>query len=414
MKRWGLVVVVVVLGASGIFQAPALAQSSPASSQVIVQNSINNIGTVDDSSAPGTWPTPLDGLDFRYNSASGWSFPGTVWTEVQQTSAAGARPEVTSNSSDTSSVGDRPSRMDPGDPGSTQAFVGVDAASTTIGPVDAALAPLGTPLQAQFPAVAAPLQAQASSPVAAPLQAQASPTAAPPQAQSYTNTLQFVYWPAAVTASVQQGNGTWNTGFYGLDYRLESTQSHWGLHLDAVTGSEGSWALSGTSLGSLPLSGNDTIWTADVTYHWYLVDSATQTQYIVGIFAGYEGRSENFSTSAFGVSGSSSGARIGLEGVFPFASGWALNLSVAYEPSDAWTGSVFSGLGTGGNASASVTGTGWDYLASVQYTTASQWIFSVGYWWSQDSLGALSVGGVGVCPCSVTWSGPFLTIGKQF
>ena len=152
-------------------------------------------------------------------------------------------------------------------------------------------------------------------------------------------------------------------------------------------------------------------------YRWYFVDPTADKTYMFGLFTGYGGRSINLNTNSLGlgsVSGSSNGIRFGLEGAFQIADGWAINASVAYEPSDTLVGSLFNGFGTGANGSVSTTGQGWDYLANVSYTTPSQWVFTLGYWWSQDNLGPASVNGVGVCPCSVTWQGPYLTVGKQF
>ena len=214
-----------------------------------------------------------------------------------------------------------------------------------------------------------------------------------------------------------QGNASWTDNLFGLDYRLQA-QSNWGIHLVGVTGSEGSYAVNGTALIGVPLSGNDALWSADVFYRWYLFDAAANQSYMLGVFTGYGGRSVNLNTNSLGqgsVSGSSNGIRFGVEGAFPFKNGWAINASVSYEPSDTLTGSLFNALGTNTSGSVSATGQGWDYVASVSYTTTSDWVFTLGYWWSQDNLGpASNANNVGVCPCSVTWQGPYLQVGKQF
>ncbi len=73
-------------------------------------------------------------------------------------------------------------------------------------------------------------------------------------------------WPASATVSEVGGNATLNVPpLYGFDYRLDSP-SHWGLHLNAVTGT---LAASGTtSSGSFSLSGTDTIWSGVSPTRW--------------------------------------------------------------------------------------------------------------------------------------------------
>jgi len=453
----------VALGASGIIQTPAHAQSSPGSSAVAsavlggfevlptpaqtpsasapspvrVQGAHGTAAgtvTVGGSFGTRTAAAPVSGLDFGYESESGWGFAGTVWTGDRQPQQAGSSLSgLSADVSDTRTAADQTYAANaalragaPGGVDATTPLAGVGAVGSTIDPLGAADSPENASLEAEWSPTASPLEAQ-SLPLGTPMQAQTPAATTPQQAQSsgtataspamtFTNTVQVIYWMPSVTASVVQGSSGWSDNLFGLDYRLEA-QNHWGIHLVGVTGSENAYTLNGTSLASLPLSGNDALWSADLFYRWYFVDPTADKTYMFGLFTGYGGRSINLNTNSLGlgsVSGSSNGIRFGAEGAFQIADGWAINLSVAYEPSDTLVGSLFNAFGAGANGSVSATGQGWDYVANVSYTTASQWVFTLGYWWSQDNLGPASVNGVGVCPCSVTWQGPYLTVGKQF
>ncbi len=424
-----------MLGGFEVVPTPAQTPSSPTPSPVVVREARGTTaGTVTVSASSGSTAAavPVPGLEFGYDSVSGWGFAGTVWTDNRQTQTTGS--SLSGLSAGTNGMGAAADRayavnpalrpIEPGAVDATAPLAGVGADESTIGPLGTVGSPDSASLEAEWSPTASPLEAQ-SLPVGTPMQAQTPTT--PQQAQSsgtatatpamtFTNTVQAIYWMPSVTASVVQGSSGWSDNLFGLDYRLEA-QSHWGIHLVGVTGNENGYTLNGTSLASLPLSGNDALWSADLFYRWYFVDPTVDKTYMFGLFTGYGGRSINLNTNALGlgsVSGSSNGIRFGLEGAFQITDGWAINASVAYEPSDTLVGSLFNAFGAGANGSVSATGQGWDYLASVSYTTPSQWVFTLGYWWSQDNLGPASVNGVGVCPCSVTWQGPYLTVGKQF
>ncbi len=241
-----------------------------------------------------------------------------------------------------------------------------DGVASASAPLEAQRSPTTSPLEAQSLPVGTPMQAQ-TPPTRQ--QAQSSRTATATPATTFTNTVQVIYWMPSVTASVVQGSAGWSDNLFGLDYRLEA-QSHWGIHLVGVTGNENGYTLNGTSLASLPLSGNDALWSADLFYRWYFVDPTADKTYMFGLFTGYGGRSINLNTNALGlgsVSGSSNGIRFGLEGAF----------QISRRLGDQRQRSVRAVRHPGGQPvqrvrgrrerSVSATGQRWDYLASVSY-----------------------------------------------
>lgn len=239
-----------------------------------------------------------------------------------------------------------------------------------------------------------------------------------------TYTVQGVYWPA--TAEFGWTGGTvagWTTQFYGLDFRVD-TQSHWGFHLNAVTGNPGSPTVLGTSSG-VSLSGTDTIWSADIAYLWS-VPSHTDAALIntLRVFAGYGDAKTTLNLGNLGglrlgansatMSLETTGVRVGFDVSAPLSSGspWSVNFGGAYWPSVTTTGTALvPGVGA---SSVSVPGTGYDWTASIRYTTSARWNVEVGYRFIQERQNALTVAGVTLCPCHTQWSGPFGAIGMNF
>jgi hypothetical protein len=221
-------------------------------------------------------------------------------------------------------------------------------------------------------------------------------------AQSGTSTLQIVYWFPSQTFSfggVLSGvSASWSTPMYGLDYRLD-LPSRWGLHLNALTGTENNLTFAGAPF---PGSFTDTIWSADLTYRWDLPVQSASAPAQVHVFAGYGGAKTGSLPST------SNGVRLGADGSFPFAAGWSLNGLVAYEPSNnvTITPTPFPSL--------SATTTAWEYAASVRYTAPSGWDVEGGYRWRQENVSSLTVSGAAICPCTQQWSGFFLQGGYTF
>jgi hypothetical protein len=245
-----------------------------------------------------------------------------------------------------------------------------------------------------------------------------------------TYTLQGVYWPtsAELTTSLPgAGNlASWNTPFIGIDFRVD-TQWHWGIHLNGMTGSQGSWTFLGTSSPGLSLSGTDTIWSADVSYAF--TEPEPDNPFLTStlrVFAGYGSADSSLTignlrpvaqmldinSSSAAISMDSTGVRVGVDFSYPFESGWSLNAGVAYSPWITTTGTaLITDLGT---RSISVAGTAWDWSASMQYNAPGHWNIAIGYRFVKDNQGMLSVSGTSVCPCQTQWQGPFAALGVDF
>jgi hypothetical protein len=239
-----------------------------------------------------------------------------------------------------------------------------------------------------------------------------------------TYTVQGIYWPTNsefVTQLPANGGSTetWNTGTYGIDFRVD-TLAHWGLHINAMTGSQGSGTFLGTSGGGLSFNGTDTLWSADVSYQWVrpVPDNPTK----VSTFRGFIGWGDTkastslsnltalgFAFNSATLTVESSGARVGFDFTYPFPSGWSLDAGLTYYPSTNTTGTV---VGPGIGASAlSAGGTGWDGSGGLRYTGTGGWNVEVGYRYVRQNQNALSVAGVPVCPCHTQWQGPYVGLG---
>ncbi len=241
------------------------------------------------------------------------------------------------------------------------------------------------------------------------------------QAPAVTFTIQGVYWPTNSEFFSQPAGGvleTWNSQLYGIDFRVD-TRSHWGIHLNGMTGNESNWAFGGAAPVGLSLSGTDTIWSADVSYLVQQPLPENPLQLVTfRAFVGYgEAKGSLFAPNLLGLGPASltvdsTGLRAGFDFSYPFAaSGWSLNAGVAYKPSESTT---VSGTAGGTTQSVSVGGTGWDGQASVRYTSAGHWNVEVGYRYVREQQDALSISGVAVCPCHTQWQGPFVAAGVSF
>ncbi len=205
-------------------------------------------------------------------------------------------------------------------------------------------------------------------------------------------TVKLIYWPANITGSTSAGTfTTWNTGFFGVDYRVE-TQARWGFHLLYVGGSQSAW----TGILAGATSGNDSNWSADVSYR-FPTPMATARGFLgYGSYSSGTNINPRFTASGF---------RIGADATFPLGtSNWSLNGSVAYSPSN-------STSSTASTVSASDTAT--DYSVSLQYTSASKWNVEVGYRGLNVGTGVLA----GFCTpaaCNFQSTGFFVTVGRTF
>jgi hypothetical protein len=242
-----------------------------------------------------------------------------------------------------------------------------------------------------------------------------------------TFTIEGIYWPATaqlVTALPTNG-GTilnWNAAMYGLDLRFD-TRSHWGIHLNGVTGNQGSWSYLGTPAGELSLTGTDTIWSADVSYTWQ--QPLPENGLLFSTFRAFLGwgdakasttlgnlQTRGFAFNSATLSEDSGGVRVGFDASYPFSSGWSIDGGVAYFPSTTTTGTVVAP--SVGASTFSVGGTGWDAAGGIRYTSPSHWTAEVGYRVVKQNQNAFSASGIALCPCSNQWSGPYVEAGVSF
>ncbi len=220
------------------------------------------------------------------------------------------------------------------------------------------------------------------------------------------HTIKLTYWPTYMTASTSLGGGyaSWDTGFWGLDYRLDS-QSRWGAHLQWVSGSQSNGGGAWASL----TSGTDTIWSADVSHRWQTANV------IVRGFLGYGSYNweSNFSGGPYLYPSNqrftSSGFRIGGDGTVLLKGNWSLNGSVAWSPSNL-TSLKITSLGT---SSATTSASAVEWSVSLQYTSPSKWSVEGGYRGAHVGTGALPATSCSN-PCTFQWAGFFITLGRTF
>ncbi len=225
----------------------------------------------------------------------------------------------------------------------------------------------------------------------------------PSPASAYLAEVKGFYWSTTPTLSNAGGQvANWSTPAYGGDFRLFFPPTPFGVHLQYVTGSQGSWG--GLFAGGT--GGTDTIYSGDVFYTWHFPGAPGVGSLLdLRTFAGY-GRIQSSTTApAVGQQTfTSNGFRVGVDVVVPFpATRWAFQGGVAYYPSNST--SLTSSAGAG-SASAQA----WDYTASVQYTDPRGWLIEGGYRWLSADTG--SVGGV--CPCTAKASGVFFAVGYRW
>lgn len=245
------------------------------------------------------------------------------------------------------------------------------------------------------------------------------------QVPPVTYTIEAVYWPtnSEFVASLADSGGniaTWNTAMYGVDFRVD-TRSHWGLHLNAMTGNQSSWSFLGS--GGVSLSGTDTIWSVDVSYLWQ--QPVPDNPAVLTTFRGFVGWGDakasttmgNLTSLGFAFNSAtlveeSSGFRVGFDFTYPFQSGWSINGGLAYFPSTNTTGTVVAR--SIGSSAISAGGTGWDASAGIRYTFAGGFDVEAGYRLVRQNVNAFSVAGVAVCPCHTQWTGPYGAVGVTF
>jgi hypothetical protein len=209
-----------------------------------------------------------------------------------------------------------------------------------------------------------------------------------------TSELKLDLWPTTYNVTATNGTGSHTADFIGLDYRWTG-RSHWGLHLRGDFASESGW--TGPLFGGAT-SGNDMIWSGDVFYAWNLPAGTFR------VFGGYGG--QQFQTTFGGITQtlSSNGFRVGADGGFPIpATPISINASVAWMPS---TSNTFNNNGVSTTAS----GNAQDYSLTFQYTWPSGWLAELGYRWLDRSWGAIAPN----CPCTDSWNGPIITVGKHW
>ncbi len=212
----------------------------------------------------------------------------------------------------------------------------------------------------------------------------------PSVALAQVHTVKVFYYPAGVTLS-GGASATWNTAFWGVDYRL-TLPSPWGVHLQYASGSQSGW----TGAFATASSGNDSNWFADATYR------VPAPNAVVLGFIGYGSYSSgNNITSRF----TSSGFRLGAEGAFKIPGGnWSVNGSIAWYPSNSTSAGASS-------ASASAT----DWSISAQYNFPNQWLAELGY--RSINVGTGVLPGFSTCSptaCNASSTGIYLTVGRTF
>lgn len=245
------------------------------------------------------------------------------------------------------------------------------------------------------------------------------------QAAPVTYTIEGVYWSTNsqfVTSLPDSGGNiaNWNTAMYGIDFRVD-TRSHWGLHLNGMTGNQSSWSFLGS--GGVSLSGTDTIWSVDVSYLW--AQPVPENPSMNATFRGFLGWGDakastnlgNLTSLGFAFNSAtlveeSSGFRVGFDFTYPFQSGWSINAGLAYLPSTNTTGTVVAR--SIGSSAINAGGTGWDASGGVRYTFAGGFDVEVGYRLVRQDVNAFRAAGVGVCPCHTQWQGPYGAVGVTF
>jgi len=221
------------------------------------------------------------------------------------------------------------------------------------------------------------------------------------QAQQLTHVFKLIYSPTNVTLTTSSGaTGTWNSGLWGLDYRL-LTVSPWGFHLQWASGSQSGWA----GIVAPTTSGTDTAWSADVTYQ-FAVPSAR----VLG-FLGYGALNSTlngFAGPGVSTQFNSSGFRLGAEASLPLQANWSVNGSLAWFPSNAT--SVGNSPGSTVNGSGSTTA----WQASIRYALPPAWTFEVGYRGANVSSGVLSGTICSPNACTFQTSGWLIGVGIAF
>lgn len=229
-----------------------------------------------------------------------------------------------------------------------------------------------------------------------------------------TQSIKLTIWPTSVTATTPSA-ANWSTMMWVIDYRLSYLPSFWGLQFQYGFGAQGGWG--GASSGAS--SGNDTIWSADVTYTW-----ETSNLLLTG-FAGYGSLQWQTNLPAGSRQFTSAGFRVGVDALIPLSrtsadgSYWAIDASVAWYPSNATTllsaGSTTTGTGSVRDWSIGLRYKfGGERIATVQKSDAGYSGYRLAMLQErfETSWGALA--GYRILDVGSGWSGFFVSISKAF
>lgn len=226
----------------------------------------------------------------------------------------------------------------------------------------------------------------------------------PSLAEAYTLELKGIYWPATPTVTETGApSGGWNTSAVGGDLRL-FLPTHWGVHLQYATGTEGAWIGS----FSTATSGTDTVYSGDLFYEWRLRGpTGVGSTLDLRTFAGYGQlqASTTFPAPTGQRTFTSNGVRVGADFVLPLPrTNLAVQGGVAWYPSNSTTLTV-------GGATQTSNAQAWDYTLSVQYTDPRGWLIEGGYRWITADTGPITLNS---CPCSARVQGPFFALGFRW
>ncbi len=213
----------------------------------------------------------------------------------------------------------------------------------------------------------------------------------PSVALAQKHTIKGFYYSGGFTLS-GGASATWNTAFWGLDYRL-TLPSPWGAQIQYASGSQSGW--TGAFAGAT--SGSNAQWFADATYR---LPVQTVQNAIVRAHLGY-GSFNN--TTSGSPQFTSSGFRVGVDAEITLPNTpWSINGSVAWYPSNSTSAGASS-------SNASTT----DWQVSGQYNFPNQWLAEVGYRSVSVGTGTLAALGCATA-CTASSTGWFIAIGKTF
>ncbi len=212
----------------------------------------------------------------------------------------------------------------------------------------------------------------------------------PSVALAQMHTVKGFYYSGGFTLS-GGASATWNTAFWGVDYRLTLPIVPWGAHIQYASGSQSGW----TGAFATATSGSNSNWFADATYRFPVQNGVARA------FLGY-GSFSNTTTPTV-PQFTSSGFRLGGDAEIRLPNTpWSINGSVAWYPSNSTSAGASS-------SNASTT----DWQVSGQYNFPNQWLAELGYRSVSVGTGTLAALGCATA-CTASSTGWFIAVGRTF